>query len=144
MVLTAIPVLALANVFGQHPTTSSASAAGATMSLLAPTRARGGLIYEARFRIDAVREIKDAHLVLSPGWLEGMTVNTIEPSVSDETSTNGSLQLALGDIPAGHTFALYLQFQVNPTNVSHRAQDADLFDGSSRLISLRRTITVFP
>ena len=143
-VLLAIPVLALANVFGQHPTTSRAASGSATLEVYAPSRVRGGLLYEARFRVTAVNELKDAHLVLSPGWLEGMTVNTIEPSVSNETSANGNLVLSLGDIPAGHVFLLFFQSQVNPTNVGHRNANVALFDGGTQLVSLHRTITVFP
>src|SRR6185312_9062389 len=93
LIPTAIVVLALANVFGQHPATSTASTSAATMSVFAPTSVRGGLIWEARFDVHAVRTIRHARLVLDSDWLEANTVNTIEPSPSRETSRNGALEL---------------------------------------------------
>src|SRR4051794_22946042 len=73
--LCVVPVLALLNVFGQRPATSSAAIGAARLSVYAPTRVRGGLLFQARFHLTAERDIKKAILVLAPGWLEGMTVN---------------------------------------------------------------------
>ena len=110
LALLAIPIAALANVFGQSPRTTSASSAAARLQLLAPATVRPGLLYEARFRIDAQRELKKAILVLEPGWLEGFTLNTIEPSPVSEASDDGRLVFTLGHVPAGSSYRLYLQF----------------------------------
>ena len=59
-----IPVLALFNVFGQRPGKPTVATSAARLQLYAPTRARGGLLYEARFRITARQELKKAILVL--------------------------------------------------------------------------------
>jgi hypothetical protein len=139
-----VPVLALFNVFGQRPATSKASAARASLSVYAPTHLRGGLLYMARFRITAHSGLKRAILILSSGWAEGITINTIEPTPISEGSANGKLTLELGHIPAGKSYVLYMDFQVNPTNVGHRAQDVTLADGSTVLLSMHRTVTVFP
>ncbi len=144
LLLAVLPVLALINVFGQRPATSSASTPAASLKVYAAKRVRGGLLYEARFHVVAKQELKDATLVLSPGWLEGMTVNTIEPSPLGESSRNGSLALELGHIPAGESYLLFIQFQVNPTNVGHRAQNVALDDGEKRVLSIHRSVTVFP
>jgi hypothetical protein len=50
-----VPLLALFNVFGQRPTTAKATAPAATLSVYAPTKLRGGLLWEARFHITAHR-----------------------------------------------------------------------------------------
>ena len=147
-VLTAIAfvcVLGLANVFGQRPSTVSAAAADAKLSLYAPTALRGGDFMQARFHITARRDLRQARLVLDPWWLEGMSVNTIEPSPLREGSENGRLSLTLGHIRAGQSFILFMQFQVNPTNVAwHRPQDVDLLDGERQIARIDRTITIFP
>jgi hypothetical protein len=143
-VLVAIPCLALANVFGQRPSTSVAHSGSNSVSVAAPSRLRSGLIYQARITIDAPTGLNDAHLVLSSGWLDGITLNTLEPSVSNETSTPGGLGLSLGRIPPGHRFVLFMQFQVNPTTVGRRSADVTLSDGATHLISIHRTITIFP
>ena len=61
-----------------------------------------------------------------------------------ETSRNGRLSLALSNLPAGASSLLFLQFQVDPTNVGHRSQTVELFDGTRRLVAIDRSITIFP
>jgi hypothetical protein len=144
-VLVALFCLAgLLNVFGQRPQTSTAAVSAASIKVYAPERVRLGLYFEARFTIDAHSEIKKATLVLDSGWAEGLTINTIEPSPIGEASRNGKLVLELGHIPAGQTYLLFVQLQVNPTNVGRRSQDVALYDGDTFLTSIDRTITIFP
>src|SRR3954470_1331209 len=140
--LCVVPVLALLNLFGQRPGGSDAAATAARLQVYAPARVRGGVLFEARFHIRATQEIKKAILVLDPGWLEGMTVNTIEPAPAGEASANGRLSLELGPNPKGQSYLLFMQCQVNPTNVGHRRQNVQLYDGSRKLLELHRTITV--
>jgi hypothetical protein len=143
-VVAAFVVAALANVFGQRPATASAETDRAKLSIDAPTRLRGGLLWMARFRIDARRELKDARLVLDTGWFESMQVNTIEPSPLGEASRNGRVALDLGHVAAGSHHTLYMEFQVNPTNVGRRSQGVELDDGSTRILRVERIVTVFP
>ena len=140
-----IPVLALLNVFGQRPGGATVATSAARLQVYAPTRVRGGLLYEARFRVTARRDLKKAMLVLDPGWAEGMSMNTIEPSPLGQASRNGQLVFTLGHIPAGQSFLLFMQFQVNATNVAwHRPQNVELFDGGTHLLTIKRTVTVYP
>lgn len=132
------------NLFGQQPSTTTAEAADAKLEVYAPERVRGGLFYEARFRVDAVRELKEATLVLDPGWAEGITINTVEPAPVGEASRDGKLVFVLGRIPAGQKHLFFLQLQVNPTNVGHRSQDVQLFEGDQLLATVERNVTVFP
>jgi hypothetical protein len=138
-------VLGLANLFGQRPSTVLARAPAADLKVYAPTRLRGGLLFSARFHIYAHRDLKKAFLILDPGWLEGMAVNTIEPSPVGQASDNGRLSFELGHIPAGKSYILFIQIQVNPTNVAWRRRaDVDLVDGSTRIVHVHRTVTIFP
>jgi hypothetical protein len=143
--LPLVSLLGLLNLFGQHPSTITSNAAGAaSLKLYAPDTVRSGLLWQARFHITAQRDLKQATLVLSPGWLEGMTVNTIEPSPVGEASNNGRLSLDLGHIPAGQSHLLFIQLQTNPTNVGHRDASVTLKDGDTPLLQVHRTITIFP
>jgi hypothetical protein len=139
-----VPLLALFNLFGQRPHLSSAASPPASLEVYAPSRVRGGLLWEARFTITAHRELKDAVLELDKGWLEGMTMNTVEPAPVGEGSHDGKLVLDLGHVPRGQRHILFVQFQVNPTNVGRRPQDVSLYDGSRLLTTIHRRITVFP
>jgi hypothetical protein len=142
--ITVFLALALLNLFGQRPSTSAAEADAATLEVYAPERVRGGLFYEARFTIDARQEVEEATLLLDPGWVEGITINTVEPAPIGEASRDGKLVFELGRIPGGEKHVFYLQLQVNPTNVGHRSQDVRLYDGDELLATIDRSITVFP
>jgi hypothetical protein len=142
--LLVVLALGLLNAFGQRPATTTTEADRARLEVSAPERVRGGLFYQARFRIDAVRELDNATLVLDPGWAEGITINTVEPAPLGEAGRDGKLVFELGRVPAGNKHVLFLQLQVNPTNVGHRSQDVQLFDGDELLATIDRSITVFP
>ena len=144
LLLPLVAILALLNVFGQRPETIGASVPAASLKIAAPARVRGGLIYQARFTIAAAQELRDARLVLGPGWFESMSINSIEPQPLTEASQNGSVSLGLGHIRAGDSYVLWIYFQTNPTNVGHRSAPVTLYDGSRVLLAVHRTVTVFP
>jgi hypothetical protein len=74
-----------------------------------------------------------------------MSLNTIEPSPIGQASDNGRLSFDLGHIPAGESFILFMQFQVNPTNLAwNRPQNVELDDGNQVLATIHHSITVFP
>jgi hypothetical protein len=137
-------VAGLANVFGQRPQTSNAGVDDATLKVYSPMRVRAGLFYEARFTVHALRDLKDASLVLSSGWLEGITLNTVEPSPVGEASRDGDLAFELGHIPAGGEYRFYLQFQVNPTGLGRRSHDVALYDGETLLTRIDRDAIIWP
>jgi hypothetical protein len=144
LLLVALCVVGLANLFGQRPGTTKAATAAASLSVYAPSHLRSGLYFEARFHVVAHRELKRATLVLDPGWAEGITINTIEPSPIGEASADGRLVLTLGHVPAGKSYILFVQLQVNPTNVGRRSQDVELDDGTTPIVRIKRTVTIFP
>ena len=143
LLLSLFLILGLANAFGQRPDTAAGSTTTVDFDVYSPTRVRSGLFFMSRFTIRAKREIENATLVLDPGWLEGMTLNTLEPAPIGEANRDGELVLELGRVPAGTKHVFFLHFQVNPTNVGRRSQDVDLFDGEALLVHLDRTITIY-
>ncbi len=137
-------VLALFDVFGQETSTTRAEAGAATLSVMAPGAVRGGLLFQARITTEAHTELRDATLVLNQAWLDGLTVNTIEPSPLNEASHDGNLVFDLGHLPAGSKHVLYLDYQVNPTTVGSRTLRLELQDGETAVTSLERTLRIFP
>jgi hypothetical protein len=144
LVIAAIPVLALLNVFGQSDEHSQASAPAAALSLSAPAKVRGGLLFQSKITVDAHRQLSQPKLVLSPGFLNGLTVNTIEPAASQELSRNGSLVLEYGVIPAGQRMNVWIQYQVNPTTVGRRTQRLELDDGDNPVVAITRSFRSLP
>ena len=139
-----ICLLGLLNVFGQRPQTHTAAADGVELEVYAPERVRSGLFFMSRFTIRAERELESATLVLDPGWLEGITLNTLAPSPVGEASRDGKLAFDLGHVRAGTEHVFFLHFQVNPTEVGRRPQDVELLDGETPLVHIDRTVTVYP
>ena len=143
--LVAFLVLGLLNVFGQRPATWAATSPAAKLTLYAPTHLRGGLLFSARFHITARSDVKNAILILDPGWVEGMSINTIEPSPLGQGSSDGKLTLQLGHIAKGHSYILWLECQVNPTNIAwHRSAGVTLTDGSTPIARINRSYDIYP
>jgi hypothetical protein len=143
-VVALLPVLALLNVFGQRPTTTSAHALGADLVVTAPARLRSGLIFQVRVEVTAHREIGNLQLVFDRGWWESMSVNSLEPNPSNQSSQNGRVVLSYNKLASGHSLIVWLYFQVNPTNVGKRREDVELDDGSTAIAHVHRSLTIFP
>jgi hypothetical protein len=143
-IVFAFLIVGLIGVFGQPPKTIKVDTPQAQLELYAPSSLRGGLLYEARLTITAHRDVKNALLQFSPGWNEGQQLNTIEPVPLGQASRNGDMLFTLGHVPSGQKFRLFMEFQVNPTNVGHRRADVTLYDGGTKVATIHRTITVFP
>ena len=73
-----------------------------------------------------------------------MSINTIEPAPVEEASRDGDLALSFGPLGEGERLVVYMQFQVNPTNVGHRDASVSLYDSGTLVTTDDRTITVFP
>jgi hypothetical protein len=137
-------LLALGGVFGQSPSSTRVDADAATLEISTPHAVRGGLLFQTRFTIEAHQALQHATLVLGAGWVDGLTVNTIEPSPVNEASRDGKLALDLGHLPAGAKHVLYIDYQVNPTTISSRTQTVQLADGETPILTANRSLTVFP
>jgi len=83
-------------------------------------------------------------LVLADGWFEGMQVNSIEPAAESESSRDGKLVLSYGALEPGDLLRIWLQFEVNPTNVGKRSYTVELDDEERLLARIPRTIRVLP
>jgi hypothetical protein len=137
-------VLALFGFVGQSTSTTRTETPAATLSVDAPDAVRGGLLYQARFTIVAHQQLNQATLVLNEKWIDGLTVNTIEPSPVNESSRDGKLALELGHLAAGARYVLFLDYQVNPTTVGSRTLKAELDDGEQPVATLSRNLKIWP
>jgi hypothetical protein len=142
--LALVVAAALLGVFGQGTTKTVAAGRKATLTVVAPPRLRGGLLFQARFEIHARQRVAEPKLVLSPGWLDSMTMNTAIPTPVTEDSGPDGLSLGFEPLAAGRTLVVWTSWQVNPTNVGRGSEDASLFDGSTPIATADRTLTVFP
>jgi hypothetical protein len=139
-----IAVLGLLDVFGQGTTQSTALAPAAVLRVNAPSAVRGGLFFQSRVEIRARRAIEHPRLVLDEGWVEGMQVNSIEPAPVSEASRDGRVVLSYDRLDAGDLLVVWMQFEVDPTNVGHRSYGLELDDAETRVAAVHRSMTVFP
>jgi hypothetical protein len=142
--IAALAVAALLGRVGQSPRQTVGVGDAAELEVSAPSRLRGGVFFQGRFTVDARAPLESPTLVLDPGWLENMHINTIEPAPSEEASRDGDLALTFPPLAQGDRLVVYMQFQVNPTNVGRRSADVGLYDGETEITTVERTITIFP
>jgi hypothetical protein len=140
----ALAALGLIGVFGQRASEHATSSTAATLRLSAPSAVRGGLFFQSRIEIRALRAIDHPRLVLADGWVEGMQVNSIVPGPVGEVSRDGRVVLSYDGLQAGDRLVVWLQFEVDPTSSGHRSYALELDDGETPIARLRPHITVFP
>ena len=118
VVLLAVPVLlALTGALGQSTQTLTAVAPAATLQVELPDVLRGGLMWRARIVVRAARTIEFPRIVLGPGFVHGMQLNTLEPAPASEASRGQHVVLSYDELAAGDELVVYLQLQVDPTTV---------------------------
>lgn len=145
VVLIAVPVvLALTGAFGQPTKTLRAASAAATLQVEVPDKLRGGLMWRARIVVRATSTIEHPRIVLGPGWVHGMQLNTIEPAPESEASRGPRVVLSYGELAAGDELVVDLQLQVDPTTVGRQDTSVDLDDEARPLARVAHTTRVLP
>jgi len=144
VVFAAIVVLTLLNVAGQRTKHSVARSAIAELRVGAPSRIRGGLLFQGKVEIVALHRISYPRLVLGRGWTDQQQINTIEPTPTSESSVDGKLVLGFDAIDPGRTLDIWLQFQANPTGAGRRDQSVWLYDRDRLVARVSRKLTEFP
>jgi hypothetical protein len=144
VIFAVIPVLALFDVFGQRTVMTGTQRPTASLLVNSPAHVRGGLVATTEIVISTRRPAKDARLFLDAGWFEGVTLNGITPQPSSESAQGRWQVWDFGQIPAGRTFRVWISWSANPTGIGRHSQDVALYDRGTRLMTIHRTLTVFP
>jgi hypothetical protein len=145
LVILAVLVVALLNGFGQKTTSSAVRTPQARMQVESPPRLSGGLLFQARFRLQALgHAVSHPKLVLGENWYDGMTLNSTTPEPASENSRGGRFALTFPSLAKDQTLTVITEWQVNPTSLGRRSMDAYFDDGNTRLAAVHRTLTIFP
>jgi hypothetical protein len=102
LVVAAVPVLGLLNVFGQHAEPRNYFGPAASLLIDSPARVRGGLTFTTEIVITPHQQMNDARLYLDNGWFEAMTYNGAAPQPSSETASARPWYLQVTDRPDAH------------------------------------------
>jgi hypothetical protein len=105
---------------------------------------RGGLLWRAKVAVRASRAIKHPRIVLGAGFVEGMQLNTIEPSPASEAGRGRRVVLSYAELNAGDELVVYLQLQVNPTTIGDQDTTVELDDEANPVARVAHTTTVLP
>jgi hypothetical protein len=143
-VLALLPLAGLLNLLGQRPEAVAGAGPSAVLRVSAPTVVRGGLLFEAHFDVDARTDLREPVLRLASGWLDGLTLNTLEPAPADEAWRDGALELGYPPLAAGRRLTVVIQYQVNPTSAGRRSQDVAVLDGATPVAAVDRSLLVLP
>ena len=143
-VLGAPLLLALTGAIGQPTKTLVAGGAGTRLQVEVPEVLRGGLMWPARIVVRSASNVKHPRIILGPGFVEGMQLNTIEPSPQSEAGRGPYLVLSYPELKAGDELVVYLQLQVNPTTVGDQDTSVQLDDETDPLGRVPHTTTVLP
>jgi hypothetical protein len=143
-IFAAIAALGLLDVFGQGAKQTVARTRVAVVRVTAPAAVRGGLFFQSKVEIRALRAIEHPRLVLDQGWVEGMQFNSNVPAPVSEAGRDGRVVLSYDRVGAGERLIVWMQFEVNPTNVGHRSYGLELDDAETKVAAVHRDITVLP
>jgi hypothetical protein len=139
-----ISLAGLLGAVGQRASSSTVHGDAATLRVSVPERVRGGIFWQAKVEIDARQKVDQPRLIFADGWLEGMQMNSVEPAAGSESSRDGRLVFSYDTLQPGDRLVLWMQFEVNPTNVGRRSLELDLDDGQNPIARFNRDITVLP
>jgi hypothetical protein len=145
LMVVSVPILlALTGTIGQPTRTLAVAGTAAHLQIDVPDVLRGGLLWRARIAARATRRIDHPRIVLGAGFLEGMQVNTIEPSPTAEASRGPTVVLSYDTLDVGDELVVYLQLQVNPTTVGTQDTSVEVDDETTPIARIAHTTLVLP
>jgi hypothetical protein len=143
-VLVVPVVAAAAGAVGQPSSTRTSVGTAARLQVEQPDVLRGGLLWRARIAIRAIRAIDYPRVVLGPGFVDGMQVNTIAPDAQSEASRGDHLVLSYDRLDAGDELVVHIQFQVDPTTFGSQDTAVELDDARHVLARVPHSTTLLP
>jgi hypothetical protein len=144
VVIGIIPVVGLLNVFGQRAETTSATTDRASLLVRSPAHVRGGLMFTSEVVVTPHQDIHDGQLYFDNGWFRNMTLNGVTPQPSSDKAQGNWQVWDFGPMPSRQPFTVVISWQANPTNVGSHPQTLELYDGKTLIMTLHRTLLVFP
>jgi len=142
--LALVCILGLANLFGQRSTLTRVDGSAASLTVNSPEHLRGGLVFTSEITVIAHQKLGDAQVQLSSDWFRGMTFNGVAPQPNNMSSNGDSVTLDYGPIDTGQSMPFWISWQTNPTTLGARSEKVSVSDGSSQLVSMQRSLLVFP
>jgi hypothetical protein len=135
--------LALFGVLG-HERQWDAEDGGTRLSVHMPETIRNGEFFEMRVEVEPEAPIGELVIGIDQALWEDMTVNTLIPAATDESSENGEFRFTFAELGAGSAFLLKVDAQVNPDIVGGNDGVVTVYDGEAVLTEVQVSIGVLP
>ncbi|HSK92651.1 MAG TPA: hypothetical protein VLA76_01180 [Candidatus Angelobacter sp.] len=114
------------------------------MTIHASQVIRNGEFMELRLRLVSEEPITEPSIGVQASLWEDLTVNTMIPAATDESSEDGELRFTFGPIDGGVEFLWKVDLQVNPDIVAGNDGTVTVYDGEEELVSADLSIFVLP
>ena len=121
-----------------------AEANGVRLAVHSSEIIRNGEFFEMRISVEADEPIGELVVGVDEELWKDMTVNTMIPGASDETSANGEFRFTFAELEAATPFTLKVDVQVNPDIVAGNDGAVTVYDGETPLATADVSITVLP
>ena len=143
IVFGVVVTLGLSGLLG-HERDWTASANGVELRVHAPEVIRNGEFLELRLTLVSEESLVAPTIGVDASLWRDMTVNTMIPSPTDETSEDGELRFAYGPFEADTEFLWKVDLQVNPDIVLGNEGTITVYDGERPLVAVDVSIQVLP
>jgi hypothetical protein len=143
LVFGSVIVLGLVGVLG-HERRWTAEANGSGLEVHAPEIIRNGEFFEMRVAVEADAPIEELVIGVDASLWEDMTVNTMIPAASAESSEDAEFRFTYTRLEAGTPFLFKVDLQVNPDILLGNDGAVTVYDGDRELVALDIGITVLP
>jgi hypothetical protein len=142
-VFGAVVVLALAGLLG-HERQWEAQGGSTSLSVHMPEIIRNGEFFEMRVAVEAAQPIGELVVGIEQALWEDMTVNTLIPATSNESSEDGEYRFTFAELAAGTPFLFKVDAQVNPDILGGNEGMVTIYDGDEELTRVAVEIGVLP
>jgi hypothetical protein len=138
-----VVALALSGWLGRERTWS-AEGRGTALEVHTSEIIRNGEFLEMRVRVTSDAPIAELVIGIDESLWEDVTVNTMIPAATDETSEDGEVRMTFARLAAGTAFLFKVDMQINPDIVLVNAGTLTIYDGDAELVATDLSITVLP
>ena len=143
VVFAVVVGLGLSGTLG-HERDWTARSSGVDLAVHAPEVIRNGEFFELRVSVVSSEPLDEPVIGVDASLWEDMTVNTMIPAATDESSEDGELRFTFAPLDAGVAFLWKVDLQVNPDIVLGNAGTLTVYDGDRPLASTDVTVGVLP
>jgi len=142
-VFGAVVALALTGLLG-HERLWEAQGGSTSLTVHMPELIRNGEFFEMRVSVESDERIGELVVGIDQELWEDMTVNTLIPAASDESSEDGEYRFTFAELEAGTPFLFKVDVQVNPDILGGNEGVVTVYDGDEVLAQVAVGIGVLP